>query len=285
MEFIKTELDLFSHQPLQTNIIRTEEIAYNPIASLDNASTIEFVSVGNGDTYRDLSSSYLRLLVKIDKKIEELDLTKRIGVVNNLLHSLFRNCTIYLNNIAVTQSDNNYHYRAYIEKLLNYGVDAVSTHLESTGWSLDSGDVDSFSNPGFLKRQKLYENDGKVELMGKIHGDLFNQQRLLLNNVDLKIVFNMEKAAFYMMSELPGSKIKILEATFYINHVTINPQILQMHHNILQKQNALYPYKRVEVKSYTVYPGNHSLLLDNVVMGILPNLLVFAMVSSQHILD
>lgn len=272
-EFMKTELDLFTAHPMQTNILKTEEIAYNPIASLDNPSSIEFMAVGNGDTYRDLSSVYLRLVVKIDSSP---------GVVNNLLHSLFRNCTIYLNNKAISQSDNNYHYRSYFEKILNYGKDAASTHLETTGWNLDTGDMDSLDGVEIKKRIKMYKNGAKVELMGKIHGDMFNQSKLLLNNVDLKVILNLEKSDFYMMTK-PNvdSNIKILTATMYMNHVTINPNILIAHHNILQKRPAIYPYKRVEVKSFTVYSGNHSLFLDNVVMGQLPNLLIFAMVSSK----
>lgn len=286
MEFMKTELDLFSQQPIQTNIIKTEEVSYSPIASLDNPSAIEFLAVGNGDTYRDLSSIYLRLVLKIEHKIIKDEKGQVIetptGVVNNLLHSLFRNCTIYLNNKSISQSDNNYHYRAYFEKILNYGKDAASTHLEATGWTLDTGDLDSLDEPALKKRVQQFKNGAKVEVMGKIHADMFNQSKLLLNNVDLKVVLNLEKPDFYMMCKAEDhSTIKILEATMYMNHITVNPNILVAHHRMLTKQNAIYPYKRVEVKSYTLFSGNHSLNLDNVVMGQLPNLLIFAMVSSK----
>lgn len=283
-EFMKTELDLFTTPPLQSNILKTEQIAYNPIASLDNASTIEFVSLGNGDTYRDLSSVYLRLVVKLENKNIKPDTSlkeKDVGVVNNLLHSLFRNCTIYLNNIAISQADNNYHYRAYIEKLLNYGSDAVNTHLETTGWYLDTENFDSLENKAMKKRISLFKGGARVELMGKIHADMFNQSKLLMNNVDLKIVLNKEKSSFYIMSDNNDqSSVKILEATMYMNHVTINPNILLAHYNVLQKRNAVYPYKRVEVKSFTLYSGNNSLSLDNIVIGQIPNLIIFTMVSS-----
>jgi len=36
---------------------------------LDGASSIEFVCLGNGETYRDLSSVYLRLVVHLKKMI------------------------------------------------------------------------------------------------------------------------------------------------------------------------------------------------------------------------
>jgi hypothetical protein len=84
-----------------------------------------------------------------------------------------------------------------------------------------------------------------------------------------------------MEAENGGSSLKILEATMYMNHVTVNPSILLAHHTVLQSRKAIYPYKRVEVKTFTINPGNHSLAIDNVVIGQLPNLLVFAMVSNE----
>jgi len=68
IECMKSELDLFAAHPTQSSILRTEEVSYNPIPSLDGASSIEFVCLGNGETYRDLSSVYLRLVMQLKKK-------------------------------------------------------------------------------------------------------------------------------------------------------------------------------------------------------------------------
>lgn len=290
MEYMKSELDLFVTPPLQTNILKTEEVALNPIASLDNSSTLEFVSVGGGDTYRDLSSIYLRLVVAVENDPTEVNKEHpKMSVVNNLLHSLFKSCNVYLNNVCVS-SDNLYHYRSYIENILSYGGDSVKTHLTSCGWLLDSGNFDSIDNDGMKKRKEWFKNGRQVELYGKVHADLFNQSKLLLNNVDLKVVFNLEKPSFYMITEsndVDGNKIgknlsiKLYSATMYMKHVTINPDILRAHHVALSRQPAVYPYKRVEVKPFTIYSGNQSLSLDNVVIGPLPNLIIFAMVSSK----
>lgn len=308
-ECMKSELDIFSTIPVQSNVLKTEEVAYKPIASLDNSSVLEFVSLGHGDTYRDLSSVYLRLktqLVKVKDGREELytgyEKTKRpdgteedvvadpIGLTNNVMHSLFRQCTIQLSGKGITQTDNNYHYRAYIENLLNYGKDAATTHLESVGWYLDQEEMDAIEavrpnnlNEGYIKRAELFSKSNVVELMGKIHGDMFNQDKFLINGVDLRVTLSLEKPDFYLHSKNDDSspRIKIIEATMYMNHVTVNPNILFAHENVLQRANAVYPYKRVEVKSYTVPANTSTLSLDNVVIGQLPNLLIFGMVDND----
>lgn len=314
VECMKSELDLFTTHPIQASVLKTEEVLYKPVASLDNSSVIEFVSLGHGDTYRDLSSVYLKLRVKLFKNAKDevyADDTNP-AVVNNILHSLFKQCSIYLNGKPIAQTDNNYSYRAYIENLLNYGSDAATTHLESAGWYLDTGKMNLIQegggnmrrkravdpppgagavksedkkgeNDGLKKRKALFGKSCEVELMGKIHGDMFNQGKLLLNNVDLRVVFALEKPEFYIMSEKDDdtSYIKILDASMYMNHVTISPNILNAHNMVLQKSNACYPYKRVEVKSYTVPSGGQSVSLDNIVIGQIPNLLILGMIDND----
>jgi len=138
---MKSELDLFAAHPTQSSILRTEEVSYNPIASLDGASSIEFVCLGNGETYRDLSSVYLRLVVQLKKNNNNSIEGNAVGVVSNILHSIFRSSSVYLNNILVSQSDNYYHYRAYLQTILNYGSDASESHLASQGYFPNFGRI------------------------------------------------------------------------------------------------------------------------------------------------
>lgn len=290
IECIKSELDIFRTQPVQSSILRSEEVSYNPIASLDNPSVIEFVSLGHGDTYRDLSSAYLKLKVQILKKDgtqwnkdknADGTLIQQPSVVNNLLHSLIKQCNVQLNGKNISPSDGNYHYRAYIESLLNYGTDAATTHLECGGWMLDKPNIAKFDNNGSKERQKLYQNSNVVELMGKLHLDMFNQPTLLINNVDIRILLTLEKPDFYFFADdSDESQLKILEATLFMRHVTINPSVLLAHNAVLEKTNAKYNYKRVEVKSFTIPQNSSSILLDNVFIGQLPNSIIFCMTEN-----
>jgi hypothetical protein len=46
--------------------------------------------------------------------------------------------SVSFNGKPVTLYETNYHYKAYLEKLLNYVSDACVTYLESSFWYLDS---------------------------------------------------------------------------------------------------------------------------------------------------
>ncbi|XP_055383294.1 uncharacterized protein F54H12.2-like [Condylostylus longicornis] len=243
---MKSELDLFTSPPIQASILKSEEVSYNPIASLDSPSTIKFVSLGHGDTYRDLSSTYLKLKVQFlkkdgsprhDDKGTDGKILQQPSVVNNLLHSIIKQCNVQLNGKNITPSDGNYHYRAYIESLLNYGTDAATTHLECAGWILDKPNIARSDNNGSKERQKLHHNSNIVELMGKLRVDMFNQPTLLINNVDIRILFTLEKPDFFLIADdSEESQLKIVEANLFMRHVTINPSVLLAHNAVLKKQ-------------------------------------------------
>jgi len=55
------------------------------------------------------------------------------------------------------------------------------------------------------------------------------------------------------------SNLKILEAQLFMKHITVNSSILLAHHHVLQTKNALYPFSKVEVKLFRIYPGNNTL--------------------------
>lgn len=292
-ECTKSELDLFSSSPIQSSILRTTEVSYKPVNSIsDDPSVIEFVCLGHGDTYRDLSSIYLRLRVRLLKNRQD-DEYSNIGgdrphsssVVNNLLHSLFKQVSISLNGTPIAQSNNDYAYRAYFENLLNYGRDASDTHLDSVGWDIDDGDLDALDvnkNSGYKARSNRMLDSKVIELYGRLHGDLLNQNRLLLSNVDLRIQLSLNNPEIYVLEENNmESYVKITQATLYVNHVTVNPSVLLSVESMLTRTPAYYPYKRIEVKSYTVPRNSHMLSLDNVTLGQLPNLVIFAMVDND----
>ena len=110
-----TDFDIFVRKPKQSSTVEANETIYRPIESVDQTD-IEFVIPGGSDTYVDLD---LKLFVKGKLQTEDnadLSETDYTVVVNNLLHSLFSQCTIYLNGTQITQATELYPYRAYIDE-------------------------------------------------------------------------------------------------------------------------------------------------------------------------
>lgn len=132
-ECLKSELELFTLPPTQTTIKGSHSVYYKPISSLTDDSPIEFVVPGQGDEYIDLAHTMLSIRVKIDTpdKTEGADdTTAVVGPVNNLLHSMFSQADVFLNQKLVSPPNNAYAYRAYIERLLNYAYAAKTASYE-----------------------------------------------------------------------------------------------------------------------------------------------------------
>ena len=120
-ECAKSELDLFSVPPTQVSLEKGHWIDHQPVSSIADGGTITFMCPGTED-YVDLSKTILVVRAKVTKADgANLGAHEKVGVVNNFLHSLFKQVDVFLKEKQVTPAMGTYNYRAYLETLLNYG--------------------------------------------------------------------------------------------------------------------------------------------------------------------
>jgi len=106
--FIRTEADLFSESPYDMYLSSSAASEYHPISTLtDRAAPIEFFIQGNDTQYLDLNETKLyiksRILTSAGANIAD---NVVVAPVNNFLHSMFRQCTVHLNEVMITPSAN-----------------------------------------------------------------------------------------------------------------------------------------------------------------------------------
>ena len=265
---------------------------YHPISALtESSSPIEFV-VGGSNDYIDLSNTILKIKCKITQADgTATDHTQHhVGPINNLLHSLFSEVEVRLNDVMVSSNDSTYSQRAYMETLLTYGGEAKSTHLRMAMFVKDeaakmdnaNGHADG-ANAGLKARTALMDNSAVVDLMGRLHCDIFFQDRFLLSDVSMRIKLIRNKDAFVLMSSHvnPTFKMRILEATLLVRKAKISPSVQMAHNRALERDTAKYPIKRIQCKTYTIPRGVLSHTQENVISGQLPNRLIIALVDNE----
>jgi len=94
-----------------------------------------------------------------------------------------------------------------LETLLTYGQDAKSSQLTSSLYYKDtSGNMDSLDfvnsdaiNNGLTTRRRLTRQSQVIDMMGRIHTNIFFQERYMLNEVGVKIKLIRSKDAFCLM--------------------------------------------------------------------------------------
>src|SRR6185436_17838974 len=208
-ECVKSELDLFAVPPTQTSIETGTWIEYNPVNSVAHGVPLEFQIQGTGQEYIDLANTLLYVAAKITKADgTDIDNTNAVGAVNLTLHSLFSEIDIKLNNTIITTTNNTYAYRAYLETVLSYGIEAKTSQLRAAGYYKDAPGHMEEGNPndaqgrntGIKARHALFADSRTVELIGKIHGDLFFTERYLPSECSLHVRLVRNRDAFCLMS-------------------------------------------------------------------------------------
>ena len=247
-----------------------------------------------------------------------------VAPVNNFLHSLFKQVDVYLNGKQVTPAMGTYAYRAYIETLLNYDVSAKKSQFTSALYYKDTatkmdeagslpGDPEDISfikssfpgqaaprdsdketvkitpagsgNQGFVKRSKFIRNGKQFVLSGPIFADIFMNDRLLLNMVDIKVVLNRSNPKFCLM-DLSGSgtpqvkpEVKLTDVILKIRKVKVDQAVSDGIERMLKQTPALYPVRRVECKILTVPENLPTTRQDNIFSGIIPKTFVVGFVA------
>ena len=288
---VKSELDLFTVPPTQTSVEHGCTMDYHPVSTLTDNGPIEFNIPGSGEDYIDLTNTFLHLGVKITAADgANIADDAAIGPVNLLMHSLFSQVDVALNDKLVSSSTNTYAYRAYLETLLNYGKEAKESQLTSVMWYKDtSGKMDervvaaAGENKGLVKRASFTKSSKIVDMMGRIHSDIFFQEKLLMNGISVRIRLVRSKDSFSLVSTdvAPAFKIKIVRAVLRARKVRISDSVYLAHAKALEHANATYPLRRVECKTFSIPTGNYDAVQENLLMGQIPSRVIVGLVDTD----
>ena len=289
-ESVQTGLDLFSVWPTQTSIESGQYIEYQPLAALNSSSIIEFlIDQKSSGEYLDLANTFLHIQAKITNQDgTPLEKTTVVGPVNNFFHSLFSQVDISLNDTLVTQNENNYQFKAYIENTLNYDRGAKKSQLTSEFFYRDSAHkfedfTQDGSNSGFKTRASLASESKSIDMIGKLRCDLMNMSRYLLNGVNVRLKLIRTSDAFNLLTsvENPTFKTVIDRASLFVRKVKLNPVVALAHNKALLSSNAKYPIKRTSLKSFSIPTGQLSVTKDNLFSSQLPTRVIIMFVDSD----
>ena len=251
-ECAKTELDVFSVPPTQNSIEYGNYVEYYSLSSITDSGPIEFDVSSSGQNYLDFANTQLLVKAKITRSNgDDITDADHVGGLNLFLHSLFPQVDVSLNDVQVSQTAGTYVYRAYIESLINYGPQAKTSQIKAALYYKDTaGDMDrpnpdhakaGETNYGLQKRAALMDRGATVDMIGRIHSDIFFQDRYMLNEVNVKVRLVRNKDSFCLMS-----------AMLLVRKVQLSPSVFLAHAKALESALAKYPIKRVICKTYTI---------------------------------
>lgn len=285
----KAELDLFSVPPTQVAIDNGEYCEIYPKNTVTNDGPYEF-QITRDPLYLDLSRNYLHMVVKLTKgdgtDLDALPAAEGLnGVPINLFgKTFFKQVKVWLNNKLAYDSSDTYAYRTYLESELNYGIDAKNTHMQSAMYYRDqAGIMDTWDNSGHKQRGELVKTSKVFEVMAPVHSDIFNQDRLMLSNMDIRLELHRNSDKFALMSfqDPADVKVNILSMMWFVRKVRILPSEALMIENHLARHVAKYPIRRVVVKTLHIGGGRRDIPTNTLFMGQIPRRIIMGCVDKD----
>ena len=290
-ECTKSELDLFAVPPTQTSIQQAGWIEYQPLTSILGNAPIEFDVIGSGEDYLDMANVMLYVRAKIvQANGNNLAADSTSAPVNLLMHSMFSQVDVTLNGTLISSSTNTYPYRSIIETLLSYGEDAKKSQLTSELFYKDeAGKMNETvivaedghqPNSGLQRRRAFVTESREFDMIGRIHGDIFFQERYVLNEVGVKIKLVRSKDNFCLMGDA-GTKLQVTHASLFVRKVKLSSSVFLAHAKALENSTAKYPIKRVVCKAFAIPQNYRDVNHEKLFSGQLPTRIVVGLVDNR----
>ena len=81
-------------------------------------------------------------------------------------------------------------------------------------------------NQALVRRARYIHKGRSLDLIGHLHCDVFNQDKFLINGVEVRIRLVRSKDAFCLMEDNSTSKIRILDASLLLRRTKISSGVL-----------------------------------------------------------
>lgn len=289
------ELDLFSIPDTSVGVLSTRYVECPLTNSISNSSNatpgpIEWrYNIQRG--FLNLQRSYVQFTIGIrdkDGKIitvapgEELPIvfTQFIG------KTLFKQFQCYLNGVLIEDSSPLYAWRAIIENELSFDSATKETNHSLGGYAFDDPVGDPKAS-GYKRRMNWLNKNGEGQFAATLNLNLFNQPRLLLNYMDLKIIAYLNDPKFVIDSlEIDNDKnnytYEILDMKLLLHEYLLHDSASNAIEAMLKEQKMItYPLTNVEMRSFYAAPGRFDTPECRLITSAIPKRVIMCMVDAQ----
>lgn len=284
------ELGIFHVPPANSAVEKIQWVEYRPVSTVGDEGPVEFNIKSGGNQYIDLRRTKLRVKVKVMKGDgKSTDDLEHVGPINLFLHSLWSQVEVQLQQKNVGSSGMLYPFKAYLDTLLHYGVDERESHLQSQMYFPDSFDKMGTSDPiggnnkGLAYRTNLVSGSRIVDMEGPLHSDVCQMSRYLLNGIQVSFKLWPSKNAFRLMSDVENAdyKVVLVDSVLNVCHVSVFPEVIMAHNEVMQNTTAKYPFWRSELKHFSMSSGEYYFSEDNLFLGEVPTRMVICLLPSK----
>ena len=287
-------LNVFEPRKIDASIEGVSYSEVKPQRAVENTGPIVFEVPGSSRpiVLKDV-------LLAVDCKLTKADgsniaVAEQVGPINNVMHTLFNHVEVRLSDTLVSYNHSLYSYQAYMEELLYADPSEEAGRLMMQGFikdksgSHDVGDPEAAVAPNVglkSRRDTFFALSAKATFIGRIHSDVFQQDKCLVEHVPMRVTLHRNETKFGLIKADGNAvdyKITISDATLMVPEVTMGEAMRRsIESRLTGNLLARYNINRTVLNCHLIPEGSSNFHLPALFRGSLPHTVVFAMVLSD----
>ena len=292
-----TESGLALHAPLEveTGLLEGANVIYNSVASITNTGPVEFLVPRDNECSFILSQTRLSgHFVVTDDDGGFVKADSKAVLVNHFAACLFSQVEVYLNGVQVADLSSavTYPWKMFIQSFLSYNLEVKTSYLSAEGFYNETRSEISLEEfpPKFnldvtlFTRKKLMMDGKKVFFNTRMAVDLFDTDRFLPPNVDIKIKLVRSPEKFGLLQDPAAAKpfkIVLKDVKLHMRKVLPTLMVRESFKNKLLKEPCYLPFSATRLRHYVIPQGVSSFNIANIANGTLPKQVFFVMIHNQ----
>ena len=230
-------------------LLSHEQEIYPTTSLVENCREFEFQTDRN--QYVDLRQTYMALKLKLirgrgyetyytkevkkehkdesnaekEETAEEDAPAPLVTHVNNILHSIFSNVEVYINNQQIYISNGLYVHKSYISNNFKGTISEYKGVLHCEGYDYEEFPDEivkaPLSEPFFTRRMKMLSRPDGFIMYGNLGVDVFSTSELLYPNMKIRLRLITARPNFYLISDNPNVSLGIVDCSLYIRRIAL----------------------------------------------------------------
>ena len=307
---VNPTLRLFQVPPTDISINAYRMVTVQPTTT--GINPMEFIIPGLDD-FVDLGRSYFTMELRLKKDDNgNLDAAQKLWPVNNLAHSIIKQIDLHLNGTLISPQSDTYHYKAYLETLLNYDREDGKTVLGPQGWfnqvdfppEWTATNTNTTANAGaghahwvalsanhkgalaaMVTEVGKYAGGVTHSLVFTPHLEVFHTGKLLVPGIEIKMKFHFNGPSLFLNGVALAGRLMEgdVKLRFHLCQLRLNDAIYQSlsakRHN--QGQVAAYPTVRSEIRTFSMQGNLTRFDIPNLFQNRIPDRLIVGLLDSR----
>ncbi|KAL3088416.1 hypothetical protein niasHT_027105 [Heterodera trifolii] len=215
-------------------------------------------------------------------KYVNLKVNEQVATINMIGATWIKNIKITVQGREIYDSNSLYAYKAYLDAELSYSKNVKESDLQASGYYVDSENQDGTdtTQSGFELRRKLFSQSQTAQFITKLDADVFNQDRYMVNGVEINIQLTPNDNEFMVMAAADDKyKIEITSCKLYVKNLEVVDGLALDIQKKLENKEAKYAHRKTLIKS-TFISENRTEYNGTLFTGQLPKRVILGMVEN-----